>query len=298
MEPQRGGIFVDGTLGGGGHAEALLARMPQDSRLIGIDRDPAALAAARARLAPFGERFTAIRGNFFDMRRLLAQQGVSGVDGILLDLGVSSPQIDEAERGFSYHADAPLDMRMDTDAPLTAAIAVNTLPEAELARIFFAYGEERYARRIAKRICERRTQTPFARTTELAQYIAACIPYKLQEKGQHPARRCFQALRVYVNGELDGLPSALDDACALLRPGGRLAVISFHSLEDRIAKLRFRNWENPCDCDPRAPMCTCGKTPQGRILTKKPITAGGEELAANSRASCAKLRAFARKCEV
>lgn len=292
LEAERGGVFVDGTLGGGGHAEALLSQMPQNGRLFGIDRDPAALSAAGARLAPYGERFIALRGNFFDMRTLLSQQGITSVDGILLDLGVSSHQLDVAERGFSYKTDAPLDMRMDTDAPLTAALALQTLPEAELARIFFAYGEERFSRRIAKRICERRTETPFTRTAELAQFIASCIPHKLQEKGQHPARRCFQALRIYVNGELDGLPQALENACALLNPGGRLAVISFHSLEDRIVKQHFRSWENPCTCDPHAPMCNCGKLPLGRVLTRKPLVAGTCELDANSRASCAKLRGF------
>ena len=292
LEPKRGGIFVDGTLGGGGHAEAVLEQLPQDGKLYGIDRDGAAIEAASARLARFSEAFTAIRGNFFDMKQLLAQQGITEVDGILLDLGVSSYQLDTPERGFSYHEDAPLDMRMDSSAPFSAYDVVNGYSAEELTRIIREYGEERYASRVANAIVREREKAPLDSTVRLAEIVKLALPAPARREPQHPARRTFQALRIEVNGELAGLSQALMDAHDLLRSGGVLAVITFHSLEDRITKQTFRTFENPCTCDPRAPMCTCGKTPTAKALTKKPIVADETELEENPRARSAKLRAI------
>ncbi len=292
LDPARGGIFVDGTLGGGGHAEAVLSLLPEGSKLYGIDRDSAAIEAARARLAPFGETFTALRGNFFDMKQLLSAKGVFGVDGILLDLGVSSHQLDTPERGFSYHEEAPLDMRMDPSAPLSAYDVVNGYPLEELQRIIRDYGEERYAGRVASAIVREREKEPINSTTGLAEIVKLALPAPARREPQHPARRTFQALRIEVNGELEGLKEAMENAHDLLNPGGILAVITFHSLEDRIVKQTFRTFENPCTCDPRAPMCICGKTPTAKVLTKKPIVADETELQENSRAHSAKLRAI------
>ena len=292
LAPQRGGTFVDGTLGGGGHAEAVLERLPEGGRLYGIDRDSAAIEAASLRLTRFGEAFTAIRGNFFDMNRLLAGQGVMEADGILLDLGVSSHQLDTPERGFSYHEDAPLDMRMDPSAPLSAYDVVNGYPAEALARIIREYGEERYAMRVADAIVREREKAPLDSTVGLADIVKHAMPAPARREQQHPARRTFQALRIEVNGELAGLSDALTDAHDLLRSGGVLAVITFHSLEDRIVKQAFKTFENPCTCDPRAPICTCGKKPTARMLTKKPIVAGEAELKENPRARSAKLRAI------
>ena len=292
LAPQRGGTFVDGTLGGGGHAEAVLERLPEGGRLYGIDRDSAAIEAASLRLTRFGEAFTAIRGNFFDMKRLLAGQGVMKADGILLDLGVSSHQLDTPERGFSYHEDAPLDMRMDPSAPLSAYDVVNGYPAEALARIIREYGEERYAMRVANAIVREREKAPLDSTVGLADSVKRAMPAPARREQQHPARRTFQALRIEVNGELAGLSDALTDAHDLLRSGGVLAVITFHSLEDRIVKQAFKTFENPCTCDPRAPICTCGKKPTARMLTKKPIVAGEAELKENPRARSAKLRAI------
>ena len=292
LEPKRGGIFVDGTLGGGGHAEAVLEQLPQGGKLYGIDRDGAAIEAASARLARFSEAFTAIRGNFFDMKQLLAQRGVTEADGILLDLGVSSYQLDTPERGFSYHEDAPLDMRMDSSAPFSAYDVVNGYSAEELTRIIREYGEERYASRVANAIVREREKTPLDSTVRLAEIVKLALPAPARREPQHPARRTFQALRIEVNGELAGLSQALTDAHDLLRSGGVLAVITFHSLEDRITKQTFRTFENPCTCDPRAPMCTCGKTPTAKALTKKPIVADETELEENPRARSAKLRAI------
>ncbi len=293
LEPDRGGVFVDGTLGGGGHSEAILKLLPETGRLIGIDRDETALAAASARLAPFRDRFTAIHGNFFRMKPLLLQKGIAAADGILLDLGVSSYQLDEPSRGFSYKAEAPLDMRMDQTAALTAADVVNGYPEKELVRIFRDYGEERFSPLIARRIAERRAQAPIKTTTELADLIAGAIPSKFRHKEQqHPARRCFQAIRIEVNGELQGLREAIDQCIELLSPGGRIVVLTFHSLEDRIVKTAFKTAENPCVCPPRSPQCVCGRTPYGRILTKHPLIACEAEQQQNSRSACCKLRAL------
>ena len=293
LQPQRGGLFVDGTLGGGGHSEAILKLLPEDGRLIGIDRDETALRAATARLAPFSDRFTAIHGNFFHMKSLLLGRGVTKADGILLDLGVSSYQLDEPSRGFSYKAEAPLDMRMDQSASLTAADVVNGYPEKELTRIFRDYGEERFSPLIARRIVEKRALKPIETTTELADLIAGAIPSKFRFKEQqHPARRCFQAIRIEVNGELQGLREAVDSCIDLLSPGGRIVILTFHSLEDRIVKTAFRTAENPCVCPPRSPQCVCGRTPYGKILTKHPLTASEDEQRENSRSACCKLRAL------
>lgn len=294
LAPERGGIFVDGTLGGGGHAEAVLRALPESGRLFGIDRDDDALNEAGARLARFGDRFCAIKGNFFDMKALLAARGVTAVDGILLDLGVSSHQLDDAERGFSYKAEAPLDMRMDRSAPLTAKTVVNEWTERELVRIFFEYGEEKFSKPIARRIVEKRQIRPIETTTELAELIKGAIPAKFRNEPQHPARRCFQAIRIAVNGELDGLSDAIHAAHDLLRPGGRLAVLTFHSLEDRIVKNVFRTFENPCTCPKSAPVCICGKKPTAKVLTRHPLVASEQEQTENPRATSAKLRAIVR----
>lgn len=290
LEPARGGIFVDGTLGGGGHAEAVLQRLPADGSLIGIDRDAEAIAAASVRLSPFGTRFHALRGNFFEMKSLLGSIGITAVNGILLDLGVSSYQLDTPERGFSYHADAPLDMRMDRSAPLSAFDVVNSYSFEDLTRILRNYGEERFAARIADRILRERAERPIATTAELAALVKSAIPAKFRNEPQHPARRTFQAIRIEVNGELQGLEQAVNDAHDLLQSGGKLCIITFHSLEDRIVKQAFRAFEHPCTCPPSAPVCICGKQPTARVLTRKPLVASSEEQAANSRATCAKLR--------
>ena len=291
--PERGGVFVDGTLGGGGHSEAILRRLPDTGRLFGIDRDETALAAATERLGPYGDRFTAIHGNFFHMKSLLLQRGVWKADGILLDLGVSSYQLDEPSRGFSYKAEAPLDMRMDQSAALTAYDVVNGYAEKDLVRIFRDYGEERFSPAIARRIAERRAEKPIGTTTELSEIIAGAIPAKFRHKEQqHPARRCFQAIRIEVNGELQGLREAVDSCIDLLAPGGRIVILTFHSLEDRIVKTAFRTAENPCVCPPKSPQCVCGRTPYGKVLTKHPLTACEAEQRENSRSACCKLRAL------
>ena len=294
LKPERGGVFVDGTLGGGGHAEAVLSRLGENGTLYGIDRDDDALQTASARLSRFGDRFTPIKGNFFDMKELLLARGVTAADGILLDLGVSSYQLDAAERGFSYKQEAPLDMRMDRQAPLSAKNVVNEWPEAELRRIFWEYGEEKFSGRIAQRIVEQRAIRPIETTTELAALIKGAIPAKFRNEPQHPARRCFQAIRIAVNGELDGLTDAIRSAHDLLNPGGRLAIITFHSLEDRIVKNAFRTFENPCTCPKSAPVCICGKKPTAAVLTRHPIVASEQEQNENPRSTSAKLRAIVR----
>ncbi len=294
LAPERGGIFVDGTLGGGGHAEAVLSRLGENGRLYGIDRDDDALRAAGARLSKFSGRFTSIKGNFFNMKALLAGCGVTAVDGILLDLGVSSYQLDAPERGFSYKAEAPLDMRMDRSAPLNAHTVVNTWSEEELTHIFFEYGEEKFSKKIAHRIVEQRAIAPIETTTELAALIKGAIPAKFRNEPQHPARRCFQAIRIAVNGELDGLSDAITAAHDLLKPGGRLVILTFHSLEDRIVKNAFRTFENPCTCPKSAPVCICGKKPSAKVLTRHPIVASEQEQTENSRSTSAKLRAIVR----
>lgn len=297
LEPERGGVFVDGTLGGGGHARALLERLPAGSRLFGIDRDTDALSAAGRKLTQFGDSFTPIHGNFFHMRELLKAYGVLRIDGALLDLGVSSYQLDTPERGFSYHDDAPLDMRMDLSAQFNAYGVINGYEERELAAIIRDYGEERFAGRIARAVARERNKRPIQSTCELAQIIKAAIPAANRREGPHPARRTFQAVRIEVNGELKGLGEAVTDAARLLSPGGVLAVITFHSLEDRIVKQAFRTMENPCICSPKAPVCVCGRKSEARVLTKKPLTATERELRDNPRSRSAKLRAIRRNAD-
>ena len=288
------GVYVDGTLGGGGHSAAILERLGPGGRLIGIDRDGDAIAAATARLGG-DERFTALRGNFHDAAELLGALGVRRIDGMLLDLGVSSYQLDEGARGFSYHADAPLDMRMDRSQALTARTIVNEYSQEELARVLREWGEENWAVQIARVICDRRRAHPIETTGELVDVIDAAIPAKVRRRdGSHPARRTFQALRIEVNDELRPLKQALEDAAGLLSPGGRLCVIAFHSLEDRIVKQTFRTLQHPCVCPPSFPVCVCGRRPLGRQLTGKPITASPEELERNPRARSATLRVFER----
>lgn len=287
---REGGVYVDGTLGGGGHSAEILRRLGGTGHLYGIDRDGDALAAATARLSGAGN-FTAIRGNFHDVRALLAQQGVEKIDGMMVDLGVSSYQLDTAERGFSYHADAPLDMRMDQRQALTAATIVNTWDKAELTRILRDYAEEKWAARIADIIIEHRAKKPIETTGELVACVDAAIPKKvrMQDRG-HSARRTFQALRIAVNDELDPLRRALTDMVDLLVPGGRLAVLTFHSLEDRIVKQTFRTLANPCTCPPKIPVCICGKKPVVRVLGGGGIKPGAEEIERNPRSRSAMLR--------
>lgn len=286
-----GGLYLDGTLGGGGHTEAILQATGPDGRVIGLDQDDEALAAASRRLQPFGERFCPIRANFADLAQVLAAAGVSELDGILLDIGVSSYQLDEPGRGFSYMQDGPLDMRMDRRAERTAADLVAELSEAELADLIYRYGEEKFSRRIARRIVEQRAQTPLESTKQLAELVSAAIPAAQRRKEkQHPAKRTFQALRIAVNDELGVLERGLAAAFASLKPGGRLAVITFHSLEDRIVKTYFAGLAKGCECPPEFPVCVCGKQPQARLITRRPQTAAEDELQSNPRARSAKLR--------
>ena len=288
-----GGIYVDGTLGGGGHSEEILRRLAGTGRLIGIDRDEEALEAAGRRLAGAGN-LTLIHGNFGSLREILRGLEIEAVDGILLDLGVSSHQFDAAERGFSYRADAPLDMRMDRSGGITAAEVVNTYSEAELARILRDYGEEPFARSIAKNIVRRRAEKPVETTLELAEIIRDSIPMKARRTGGHPARRSFQAIRIEVNGELTVLEETIGDLIDLLAPGGRLSVITFHSLEDRIVKNKFKEAEDPCICPKDFPVCVCGRKSKGRAVTRKPVLPAEAEAERNPRARSAKLRVFER----
>ena len=283
------GVYVDGTLGRAGHALEIVRRL-DGGRLIGIDRDEAALAAAEKRLAPYRERVTLLRGNFADVKALLAGAGVERADGMLFDLGVSSPQLDDAQRGFSYRQDAPLDMRMDRSAPLTARDVVNGWSGEELKRVLYDYGEERYAPAIATAICRRRQERPIETTLELAELIRSAMPPKALREKQHPAKRTFQAIRIAVNGELEALEPMLEGACDALKPGGRLAVISFHSLEDRIVKKKLQDLCSGCICPPEFPVCVCGRTPRMKLFCRKPITADDAELTYNPRARSAKLR--------
>ncbi len=283
------GVFVDGTLGGGGHTGEILRRTR--GRVVGIDRDWEALGAAGERLKEFGDRFLPIHGNYADVETLLDGAGIDKVDGMLMDLGVSSYQLDNPLRGFSFHQDAPLDMRMDQEAELTAEKVLNTYPLEELIRIISQYGEEKWAVRIAKFIVESR---PLHTTMDLVRVIDAAVPAAERRKVSHPARRTFQAIRIEVNSELSLLEPALEAAVCRLKPGARLVVITFHSLEDRIVKRAFLRMQNPCTCPPKAPVCICGKKPLGRVITRKPVLPTPQECQDNQRAHSAKVRAFER----
>ena len=287
------GVYVDGTLGRGGHSIEILRRLTT-GRLIGIDRDMAAIDAARERLGEFGDRFTPVHANFSRLEDVLREAGVDKADGMLFDLGVSSPQLDQPERGFSYMHDAPLDMRMDRSAPLTAREVVNGWSYEELRRILYEYGEERYAPQIARAIVKRREERSIETTLELAETVRSAMPPQALREKQHPAKRTFQAVRIAVNGELDELPPMLEAAVRGLKPGGRLAVITFHSLEDRIVKQTMRELATGCTCPPQFPVCVCGKKPKLELVNRKPITAGEAELTENPRARSAKLRVARR----
>ena len=284
------GIYVDGTLGGGGHALEVCRRLTT-GHLYGIDQDCSAVRAAGERLAAFRERVTVIRDNYRNMRAALGQEGVESADGILLDLGVSSYQFDSQERGFSYRFDAPLDMRMDQRQELTAGEIVNNYSESDLYRIIRDYGEDRFAKNIAKHIVRTRALGPIRTTFELNEIIRAAVPAKMRRDG-HPSRQTFQALRIECNGELEALESSLEDFIDILKPGGRLCIITFHSLEDRIVKNIFRKNESPCTCPPEFPVCVCGKVSKGTVVTRKPIVPTEKELEENSRSRSAKLRVF------
>lgn len=290
LRPKPDGIYLDGTLGGGGHSELILEASAPTGVLIGIDQDPAALEAASARLARFGARFRPIAGRFGDLAHLVNLQGIEAVDGIVLDLGVSSHQLDSAERGFSFRLDGPLDMRMNSNADTTAADLLRDLPASELERIIRDFGEERWAKKIAARIEQVRQQTPLFTTLQLADLVAHTIPRRFHEERIHPATRTFQALRIAVNGELEQVEQGVRAGLALLRPGGRIAVISFHSLEDRLVKQHFRTAATGCVCPPKMPLCTCGRKPRIRLITGKPVVASEAERERNPRARSAKLR--------
>jgi len=283
------GIYVDGTLGGAGHSSQIAKRLTT-GKLIGIDRDPVALKAAGERLKEYGDRVILVHSNFSQIAQVLDELGIDAVDGILLDLGVSSPQLDDAQRGFSYMADAPLDMRMNSHDALSAYNVVNEWSYEELRRILFDYGEERYAPRIADAICRRREETPIQTTFELVDIIRSAMPAAALREKQHPAKRSFQAIRIAVNDELGAVRQVMDAAIPRLKTGGRLAIITFHSLEDRIVKNGMTDAARGCICPPQIPVCVCGKKPQVKLITKKPITSGDEELERNPRARSAKLR--------
>lgn len=289
---QPNGIYVDGTLGGGGHAYHVCEQLT-NGRFFGIDQDEDAIMAASKRLEPFGDKVTIIRSNYRHMKERLNELGVEGVDGIVLDLGVSSYQLDTPDRGFSYMAeDAPLDMRMDNRQGLTAKDIVNEYSEAELTRIIRDYGEDKFAGRIARKIVETRQIKPLETAGDLTKIIREAIPMKFQITGGHPAKRTFQAIRIECNKELEVLEDSIDEMIQLLNPGGRICIITFHSLEDRIVKSLFKKNEDPCTCPREFPVCVCGKKSQGKVVTRKPILPSEEELEANSRSKSAKLRVF------
>ena len=288
------GIYLDGTLGGAGHSSQIARRLTEGGRLIGVDRDRTALAAAKERLAPYADRVTLVHSNFAEIDAILDSLGIPAVDGMLFDLGVSSPQLDDASRGFSYMADAPLDMRMDKDDALTAGAVVNTWPQGELRRILYDYGEERYAPQIAAAICRAREKAPVETTLELVDIIRSAMPAQALREKQHPAKRSFQAIRIAVNDELGAVSRMMQAAVGLLNPGGRLAVITFHSLEDRIVKSEMQQAARGCTCPPEFPVCVCGKKPLVKLVTRKPIVSGPAELEENPRARSAKLRVAER----
>ena len=288
------GIYVDGTLGGGGHAYEVCKHLNNKGGFIGIDQDEAAIEAAGSRLIDFGERVTIVRSNYCDMKSKLQELGIDKVDGIVLDLGVSSYQLDTAERGFSYRVDAPLDMRMDRRQKMTAKDIVNEYSEMDLFRIIRDYGEDKFAKNIAKHIVLEREKGPIETTGQLIEIIKRAIPMKFQKTAGHPAKRTFQAIRIELNRELEVLRESLDDMIELLNKDGRICIITFHSLEDRIVKGIFRKNENPCTCPPHFPVCVCGNESKGRVITRKPILPSAEELEENSRSKSAKLRIFER----
>ena len=288
------GIYVDGTLGGGGHAYEVCRQLSAKGSLIGIDQDEAAIEAAGERLQEFGDRVTIIRSNYCNMKKELQKIGITSVDGITLDLGVSSFQLDNAERGFTYREDVPLDMRMDQRGSRTARDIVNTYTENELYRVLRDYGEEKFAKKIARNICTARTDKPIETTGELIELIKQSIPMKMRAVGGHPAKKTFQAIRIELNQELEVLRNSLDDMIELLNDGGRICIITFHSLEDRIVKTIFKRNENPCTCPPDFPVCVCGKMSMGKVITRKPIRPNEEEIAENKRSKSAKLRVFER----
>lgn len=295
LEVQANGTYVDGTLGGAGHALEICKKLSATGRFIGIDQDEAAIVAAGNRLSAYEGQVTIIRSNYCDMVRELNKRGITGVDGILLDLGVSSYQLDTIERGFSYRYDAPLDMRMDQRQDRTAGTIVNEYTEKDLYRIIREYGEEQFAKNIAKHICIERQKRPVRTTGELVEIIKQSIPMKMRATGGHPAKKTFQALRIELNQELTVLENSLDGMIRFLNDGGRICVITFHSLEDRIVKSIFRKNEDPCICPPDFPVCVCGRVSQGRVVTRKPILPGREEMEMNPRSKSAKLRVFERR---
>ena len=288
------GIYVDGTLGGGGHSYEIAKKLSEKGHLYGIDQDEAAIEAAGERLKEYTDRVTIIRDNYENAVSDLKQSGVTGVDGIILDLGVSSYQLDTVERGFSYKYDTALDMRMDLRQPLSAKEIVNDYSQADLARIIRDYGEDKFANNIAKYIVAARQKKPIETTYELNDIIKAAIPAKMRAEGGHPSKRTFQAIRIECNRELDVLKNSLEEMIRFLNPGGRICIITFHSLEDRIVKSMFKKQENPCTCPPGFPVCTCGKVSLGKVITRKPILPSEEELEVNSRSKSAKLRIFER----
>ena len=288
------GVYVDGTLGGAGHASVVASRLTSGGRLIGIDQDEAAIKAATKRLQPYEDRVTIVRSNYRNTRQVLQELGVDGIDGMLLDLGVSSYQLDDRERGFSYRYDTSLDMRMDQRNQLSAKEIVNEYSEMELFHIIRDYGEDKFAKNIAKHIVMERKKVPIETTGQLNEIIKAAIPAKMRMEGGHPSKRTFQAIRIECNKELEVLKDSLEEIIELLNPGGRLCIITFHSLEDRIVKTAFRQAANPCTCPPSFPVCVCGKTSKGKVITGKPILPSEEEITNNSRAKSAKLRIFER----
>ena len=291
------GIYVDGTLGGGGHSYEICKRLSPKGRLIGIDQDEAAIKAAAGRLGEFKDRVTIVRSNYCDMRRVLGELGITSVDGVILDLGVSSYQLDEASRGFTYREDVPLDMRMDQRQTMTARDIVNEYSETELYRIIRDYGEDKFAKNIARHIVNARKEKALETTGELIHVIKAAIPAKVRATEGHPAKKTFQAIRIELNRELEVLENSLEDMIDLLDDGGRISVITFHSLEDRIVKNKFRQCESPCTCPKDFPVCVCGKKSKGRVITRKPIIPSQRELEENSRAKSSKLRVFERKIQ-
>ena len=286
------GIYVDGTLGGGGHSFEIAARLGENGRLIGIDQDEAAIGAASKRLEIYGDKVTIVRSNYQSTREVLNSLGITGIDGMMLDLGVSSYQLDTEERGFSYRFDTPLDMRMDQRQSFSAKDIINDYSEMELFRIIRDYGEDKFAKNIAKHIVMERQKKPIETTGELNEIIRGAIPARMRAEGGHPSKRTFQAIRIECNKELEVLKDSLEELIELLNPGGRLCVITFHSLEDRIVKTAFKNAANPCTCPPNFPVCVCGKVSKGKVITGKPILPGEEELKENSRSKSAKLRIF------